>query len=137
LVNKGKRSLLLEEKVEEHKAFLLDFQRFTGPEWLEQIGGIATVDRKLIMIDALVTTAQSELQQNYNANTLAYYLYIVFTTIRDNRLTADSRVMTIEAEYLRRGGTHLNKQHNVLFYTVGSFYEHVSDKGLSTSLALP
>ena len=136
-MNKGKRSFLLEEKVEEQKAVLRDFQRLTDPEWPEQIGGIAAVDRQLIMIDALVTTAQSELQQNYNANTLAYYLYIVFTTIRDNRLTADSRVMAIEAEYLRGGGTHLNKQHNVLFYTVGSFYEHVSGKELSTSLTLP
>ena len=137
MVNKDKRSLLLEEKVEEHKAFLLDFQRLIGPELPEQIGGIATVDRQLIMIDALVTTAQAELQQNYNANTLANYLYIVFNTIRDNRLTADSRVMAVEAEYLRRGGTHLNKQHNVLFYTVGSFYEHMSGKELSTSLTLP
>jgi hypothetical protein len=136
-VNKGKRFLLLEEKIAEHKAFLRDFQRLTGPEWLEQIGGIANVDRQLIMIDALVTTAQAELQQNYNANTLANYHYIVFTTIRDNRLTADSKVMMVEAEYLQRGGTHLNKQHNVLFYTVGSFYEHVSGKELSTSLTLP
>lgn len=83
MANKGKRSLTLEEKIEEHKAFLRDFQRLTGPEWLEQIGGIATFDRQLIMIDALVTTAQAELQQNYNANTLANYLYAVFTTVRD------------------------------------------------------
>jgi hypothetical protein len=68
-VNKGKRSLLLEEKIEEHEAFLLDFQCLTGPEWPEQIVGIATVDRQPIMIDAIVTTAQAELQQNYNANT--------------------------------------------------------------------
>ena len=68
-MNKGKGSLLLEEKIEEHEAFLLDFQHLTGPEWPEQIVGIATVDRQLIMIDALVTTAQAELQQNYYANT--------------------------------------------------------------------
>ena len=68
-MNKGKISLTLEEKIEERKAFLRDFQRLTGPVWPEQIGGIATVDRQLIMIDALVTTAQAELQQNYNANT--------------------------------------------------------------------
>jgi len=68
-VNKGKRSFLLEEKIEEHEAFLLDFRHLTSPEWPEQIVGIATVDRQLIMIDALVTTAQAELQQNYNANT--------------------------------------------------------------------
>ena len=67
MASKGKRSLTLEEKIEEHKAFLRDFQRLTGPEWAGQIGGIATIDRQLIMIDALVTTAQAELQQNYNA----------------------------------------------------------------------
>ena len=60
--NTGKGSLLLEEKIEEQKAFLRDFQRLTDPEWPEQIGGIATVDRQLIMIDALVTTSQAELQ---------------------------------------------------------------------------
>ena len=135
MANKGKRSLTLEEKIEEHKAFLRDFQRLTGPEWLEQIGGIATIDRQLIMIDALVTTAQSELQQNYNANTLADYLYAVFTTVRDYRVTTDPRVLAVEAEYQHRGGTHLNKQHNVLFYTTGSFYEHISGKELSTSFS--
>ena len=62
MANNGKRSFTLEEKIEEHKAFLRDFKRLTGPEWLEQIGGIATIDRQLIMIDALVTTAQAELQ---------------------------------------------------------------------------
>jgi hypothetical protein len=77
-VNQGKRSLILEEKIEEHKAFLRDFQRLTSPEWSGQIGGIATIDRQLIMIDALVTTAQAELQQNYNANSLANYLYAVY-----------------------------------------------------------
>jgi len=135
LANKGKRSLTLEEKIEEHKAFLRDFQRLTGPEWLEQIGGIATIDRQLIMIDALVTTAQAELQQNYNANTLANYLYAVFTTVRDYRVTTDPRVLAVEAEYQRRGGTHLNKKHNVLFYTTGSFYEHISGKELSTAFS--
>ena len=59
-MNEGKGSLLLEEKIEEHKAFLRDFQRLIGPELPEQIGGIATVDRQLIMIDALVTSAQGE-----------------------------------------------------------------------------
>jgi len=65
LANKGKKPLTLEEKIKEHKAFLRDFQRLTGPEWVEQIGGIATIDRQLIMIDTLVTTVQAELQQNY------------------------------------------------------------------------
>jgi hypothetical protein len=87
------------------------------------------------MIDALVTTAQAELQQNYNANTLANYLYAVFTTVRDYRLTTDPRVLAVEAEYQRRGGTHLNKKHNVLFYTTGSFYEHMGGKDLCTGKA--
>jgi hypothetical protein len=136
LVNKGKRSLILEEKIEEHKAFLCDFQQLTSPEWSGQIGGIATIDRQLIMIDALATTAQDELQQNYDTDTLANYLYVVFTTIRDNRETTDPRVVAVEAEYQRRGGTHLNKKHNVLFYTTGSFYEHMSGKELSASSQL-
>ena len=135
MANKGKRSLTLEEKIEEHKAFLRDFQRLTGPEWLEQIGGIAMIDRQLIMIDALVTTAQAELQQNYNANTLANYLYAIFTIVRDNRVTTDPRVVAVEDEYERRGGTHRNKKHNVLFYTTGSFYEHISGKELSTAFS--
>ena len=135
MVNRGKRSLTLEEKIEEHKAFLRDFQRLTGPEWLEQIGGIATIDRQLIMIDALVKIAQAELQQNYNAHTLANYLYALFITIRVNRVTTDPRVLAVEAEYLRRGGTHLNKKHNVLFYTTGSFYEHISGKELSNGFS--
>ena len=135
MVNKGKRFLILEEKIEEHKAFLRDFQRLTGHEWLEQIGGIATIDRQLIMVDALVTTAQAELQQNYNASSLANYLYVVFTTIRDHRVTTDPRILAVEAEYQRRGGTRLNKKHNVLFYTTGSFYEHISGKELSTSFS--
>ena len=129
---KGKRSLPLEEKIEEHKAFLRDYQCFMGLEWLEQIGGIAAIDRQLIMIDALVKAAQAELQQNYNANTLANYLYAIFSMVRDNRLTTHPRVLKIEAEYQRQGGTHLNKKHNVLYYTTGSFYEHISDKELST-----
>jgi hypothetical protein len=57
LANKGKKSLALEEKIEEHKAFFRYFQRLIGPEWLEQMGGVAIIDRQLIMIDALVTTA--------------------------------------------------------------------------------
>ena len=130
-MNKCKRSLILEEKIEEHKAFLRDFQRLTSPAWSGKIGGIATIDRQLIMIDALVTTAQAELQLNYNANTLANYLYVVFTTVRDNRVTTDPRVVAVEDEYERRGGTHLNKKHSVLFYTTGSFYEQISGKELS------
>jgi hypothetical protein len=136
LANKGKWPLTLEEKIEEYKAFLRDFQRLRGHEWLEQIGGIATIDRQLIMIDALVTTAQAELQQNYNANSLANYLYAIFTTVRDNRVTTDPRVVVVEDEYERQGGTHLNKKHNVLFYTTGSFYEHISGKELSASSQL-
>jgi hypothetical protein len=136
LASKGKRPLPLEEKIEEHKAFLRDYQCLMGHEWLEQIGGIATIDRQLIMIDALVTTAQAELQQNYNAHTLANYLYAVFTIVRDNRVTTDPRILVVEAEYQRRGGTHLNKKHNVLFYTTGSFYEHISGKELSTGSQL-
>jgi hypothetical protein len=99
----------LEEKIEEHKAFLHDFQRLMGPEWFEQIGGLATIDRQLIMIDALVTTAQAELLRDYNANTLANYLYVVFTTVRDNRTTTDPRVLAVEAEYQRRGGSGHNR----------------------------
>ena len=121
---------VLEKKIEEYKAFLRDFQRFMGPEWFEQIGGIATIDRQLIMIDALVTTAQAELQQYYNADTLAHYLYMVFITVRDNRLTTDSRILAVEAEYQRRGGTGLNKKHNMVLFTTGNLYEHISGKGL-------
>jgi hypothetical protein len=132
LANKGKRSLTLEEKIEEYKAFLRDYQCLMGHEWLEQIGGIATIDRQLIMIDALVKAAQAELQQNYNAHTLATYLYAIFSMVRDNRMTTHPRVLKIEAEYQRQGGTHLNKKHNVLYYTTGSFYEHISSKELST-----
>ena len=122
----------LEEKIEEHKAFLRDFQRIMGPEWFEQIGGLATIDRQLIMIDALVITAQAELQQYYNAHTLAHYLYMVFTTVRENRLTADPRVLVVEAEYQRRGGTGLNRKHTVVLFTTGNLYEHISGKELST-----
>ena len=122
----------LEEKIEEHKAFLRDFQRIMGPEWFEQIGGLATIDRQLIMIDALVITAQAELRQYYNAHTLAHYLYMVFTTVRDNRLTADPRVLVVEAEYQRRGGTGLNRKHTVVIFTTGNLYEHISGKELST-----
>ena len=125
--------LALEEKIEEHKAFLRDFQRLMGPEWFEQIGGLATIDRQLIMIDALVITAQAELRQYYNAHTLAHYLYMVFTTVRDNRLTADPRVLVVEAEYQRRGGTGLNRKHTVVLFTTGNLYEHISGKELSTA----
>ena len=122
----------LEKKIEEHKAFLRDFQRLMGPEWFEQIGGLATIDRQLIMIDALVTTAQAELQQYYNAHTLAHYLCVIFTTVRDNRRTTDPRVLAIEVEYQRRGGTGVNRKHNVVLFTTGNLYEHISGKELSS-----
>lgn len=122
----------LEKKIEEHKAFLRDFQRLMGPEWFELIGGLATIDRQLIMIDALVTIAQAELQHYYNVNALAHYLYVVFTTVRDNRTTTDSRVLAIEAEYQLRGGTGLNRKHNIVLYTTGNLYEHISGKELSS-----
>jgi len=132
LSNKEKRSFPLEEKIEEHKTFLRDFQCLVGPECLEKLGGLATIDQQLIMIDALVTTAQVELQQNYNAKTLARYLYAVFVTVRDNRLTTDPRVLAVEAEYQRRGGTGLNRKHTVVLFTTGNLYEHISGKELST-----
>ena len=122
----------LEKKIEEHKAFLRDFQRLMGPEWFEQIGGLATIDRQLIMIDALVITAQAELQQYYNAHTLVHYLYAVFTTVRDNRTTIDPRVSAVEAEYQSRGGTGLNSKHTVVLFTTGNLYEHISGKELSS-----
>ena len=122
----------LEKKIEDYKTFLRDFQRLMGPEWFEQIGGLATIDRQLIMIDALVTTAQTELQQCYNADTLAKYLYVVFATVRDNRLTTDPRVLAIEAEYQLRGGTGLNRKHNIVLFTTGNLYEHISGKELSS-----
>jgi len=134
LSNKDKRSLPLEEKIEEHKTFLRDFQYLVGPGCLEKLGGLATSDRQLSMIDALVTTAQAELQQNYNAKTLARYLYAVFVTVRDNRLTTDPRVLAVEAEFQRRGGTHLNDKHTVLLFTTSSFYEHMSSWELSTAV---
>jgi hypothetical protein len=122
----------LEKKIEEHKAFLRDFQRLMGPEWFEQIGGLATIDRQLIMIDALVTIAQAELQHYYNVNALAHYLYVVFTTVRNNRTTTDPRVLAIEAEYQLRGGTGLNRKHNIVLFTTGNLYEHISGKELSS-----
>jgi len=121
----------LEKKIEEHKAFLRDFRHLMGPEWFEQIGGLATIDRQLIMIDALITTAQAELQHYYNANTLASYLYAVFITVRDNRLTDDPKILAVEAEYQRRGGTGLNRKHTVVLFTTGNLYEHISGKELS------
>ena len=122
----------LEKKIEEHKAFLREFQRLMGPEWFEQIGGLATIDRQLIMIDALVTIAQAELQHYYNVNALAHYLYVVFTTVRNNRTTTDPRVLAIEAEYQLRGGTGLNRKHNIVLFTTGNLYEHISGKELSS-----
>jgi hypothetical protein len=104
-----------------------------GPKWFEQIGGLATIDRQLIMIDALVTTAQAELQQYYNAHTLVHFLAVVFTTVRDNRMTTDRRVLAIEAEYKRGGGTGVNKKHTVVFFTTGNLYEHISGKELSSA----
>ncbi len=123
----------LEKKIEEYKAFLRNFQRLMGPAWFEQIGGMATIDRQLIMIDALVSTAQAELQHYYNAHTLTHYLSVVFLTVRDNRLTTDPRIVAVEAEYQRRGGTGLNSKHNVVLYTTGNLYEHMSGKELSSA----
>jgi hypothetical protein len=124
--------LALEKTIEEYKVFLRDFQRLMGPAWFEQIGGIATIDRQLIMIDALVYIAQAELHPYYNAHTLAHYLSGVFLTVRDNRLTTDPRVVAVEAEYQHRGGTGLNSKHNVVLYTTGNLYEHISGKELSS-----
>jgi hypothetical protein len=123
----------LDKKIEEYKAFLRDFQRMMDPAWFAEAGGIATIDRQLIMIDALVSSAQAELQQAYNAHTLAYYLSVVFLTVRDNRLTTDARIVAIEADYQRRGGTGLNRRHNVLLFTTGNLYEHISGKELSSA----
>ena len=131
--NQSQGSLALEEKIEEHKAFLRYFQHLMGPEWFEQLGGLATIERQLLMIDALVTTAQAELQQYYNANTLAHFLSVVFTTVRDNRRTPDPRVLAVEAEYQRRGGTGVNSKHNLVLFTTGNLYEHISGKGLSSA----
>jgi hypothetical protein len=120
LRSRDKHSLPIEEKIEEYKAFLRDFQGLMESGYVVQIGGVATIDRRLIMIDALVTTAQTQLQQNYNASTLANYLYAIFITVRNNRLTTDPQVLAVEAEYQRRGGTGLNQTHSVLFFTAGS-----------------
>src|SRR5690242_12189491 len=105
LSSRDKDSLPLEEKIEEYKAFLRDFQGLMESGYVVQIGGVATIDRRLIMIDALVTTAQAQLQQNYSASTLATYLYAIFITVRNNRLTTDPQVLAVEAGYQRRGGT--------------------------------
>ena len=123
----------LEKRIEDYKASLREFQRVMGPAWFEQVGGIATIDRQLIMIDALVSTAQAELQQSYNAHTLAHYLSRVFLTVRDNRLTTDARIVAIEADYQRRGGTGLNRRHNVVLFTTGNLYEHIGSKELSSA----
>jgi hypothetical protein len=123
----------LEKKIEEYKAFLHYFQRLMGPVWFEQVGGMATIDRQLIMVDALVSTAQAELQHHYNAHTLTHYLSVVFLTVRANRLTTDPRIVAVEAEYQRQGGTGLNSKHNVVFYTTGNLYEHMSGKELSSA----
>lgn len=133
MTHESLQSLALEEQIEEHKAFLRRFQRLMGPEWSERAGGVATIDRQLIMIDALVTTAQAELQQNYNAETLAAFLYAIFTTVRDDRVTTNPGVLVVEAEYLRRGGSGLNKRHSVVLFTTGSFYEHISGRELASS----
>ena len=131
--NESQGSLTLEEKIEEHKAFLRYCQCLMGPKWFEQIGGLATIDRQLIMIDALVTTAQAELQHYYNAHTLAHFLAVVFTTVRDNRMTTDRRVLAIEAEYQHGGGTGVNRKHTVVLFTTGNLYEHISGKDLSSA----
>jgi len=123
----------LEKKIEDYKAFLREFQRVMGPAWFKQVGGIATIDRQLLMIDALVSSAQAELQQSHNAHTLAHYLKSLSHGLRDHRLTTDARIVAIEAEYQRRGGTGLNRRHNVVLYTTGNLYEHVSGKELSSA----
>lgn len=133
LRSRDKQSLPLEEKIEEYKAFLRDFQGLMESGYVVQIGGVATIDRRVIMIDALVTTAQAQLQQNYDTSTLANYLYATFITVRDNRLTTDPQVLAVEAEYQRRGGTGLNQTQSVLFFTAGSLYEHISAKELSAT----
>jgi len=126
-------SLALEAKIEEHKAFLRYFQRLMGPGWSERAGGVATIDRQMIMIDALVTIARAELQKNYNAEMLASYLYVIFTTVRDDRTTTDPRVLSVEAEYLRRGGSGLNERHSVVLFTTGNLYEHISGRELAST----
>ena len=132
--NESQGSLTLEDKIEEHKAFLRYCQRLMGPEWFEQIGSLATIDRQLIMVDALVTKAQVELQQYYNAHTLAHFLSVVFTTVRNNRMTTDPRVLAVEAEYQRRGGTGVNRKHTVVLFTTGNLYEHISGRDLSSAM---
>jgi hypothetical protein len=62
---------------------------------------------------------------------LATYLYAVFITVRDNRLTDDPKILAVEAEYQRRGGTGLNRKHTVVLFTTGNLYEHISGKELS------
>lgn len=126
-------SLALEAKIEEHKAFLRYFQRLMGPELSARAGGVATIDRQLIMVDALVATAQAKLQQHYNVDTLAGYLYAMFTTVRNDRVTTDSGVLAVEAEYLRRGGSGLNERHSVVLFTTGNLYEHISGRGLANA----
>ena len=49
----------------------------------------------------------------------------------DNRLTTDPRIVALEAEYQRLGGTGLNRKHNVVLFTTGNLYEHMSGKELS------
>jgi hypothetical protein len=133
LRSRDKHSLPIEEKIEEYKAFLRDFQGLMESGYVVQIGGVATIDRRLIMIDALVTTAQAQLQQHYNASMLATYLYAIFITVRNNRLTTDPKVLAVEAGYQRRGGTGLNQTHSVVFFTAGDLYEHISGKELSAA----
>jgi hypothetical protein len=85
------------------------------------------------MIDALVTTARVELQHYYNAHTLSRFLFMVFTIVRDNRITTDPWVLAVEAEYRRRGGTGVNRKHTVVLFTTGNLYEHISGKDLSSA----
>ena len=56
----------LEKKIKEYKAFLRDLQRAMGPEWFAQVGGVATIDRQLIIIDALLPSRKL----NYNRTTM-------------------------------------------------------------------
>lgn len=133
LAQESQESLALEEKIEEHKAFLRHFQRLMGPEWLEHAGGVATIDRQLIMIDALVITARAQLRRNYNAGTLTTFLLAIFTAVRDDRVTTNPGVLAVEAEYLRQGGSGLNERHSVVLFTTGNFYEHISGRGLASA----
>ena len=133
VARESQEALALKTKIEEHKAFLRHFQHLIGPGWSEHAGGVATIDRQLIMVDALVATALATLQQHYDAESLAAFLYAIFTTVREDRVTSDPGVLAVEAEYLRRGGSGLNERHSVVLFTTGNLYEHISGRGLANT----